>query len=207
MSGEKHRLRASLLPRLRSISAEQARRAGTGVVDRLRESACWQASAEVVLFASLPGEVDSGPIFEAARRDGRRTLLPRMLPGEGLEFLSFDAFEALEPGRYGVREPPAGIPARVHGPGTLILVPGVAFDRRGGRLGRGAGYYDRALAALRGGGGAPCVLGVAFSIQIVERVPMDRHDVFMDAVVTDEELWLVSGGCAGQPGDGSGVER
>ena len=193
MAREKQRLRASLLPKLRRVPVARARRAGSGVADRLRESAIWQACSEVVLFASLPGEVDSAPIFDAARRDGRRTLLPRMIPGEALEFVPFDDFEELAVGRYGVREPAAAIPARAPRDETLLLVPGVAFDRSGGRLGRGAGYYDRALAGLVSGGARPFVIGVAFRIQIVEEVPMGPDDVFLDGVVTDEDLWLTVG--------------
>ncbi len=203
MSREKQRLRASLLPRLRSIPVARATRAGSGVADRLRESAIWRVSTEVVLFASLPGEVDSAPIFEAARRDDRRTMLPRMLPSGALEFVPFDDFEGLAVGRYGVREPATPTPARTPRVGTLLLVPGVAFDRSGGRLGRGGGYYDRALARLARGGAGPFVVGVAFPIQIVERVPMGPHDVLLDGVVTDEELCLA----AGSPSGSSRVEQ
>jgi 5-formyltetrahydrofolate cyclo-ligase len=199
---EKQRLRASLLPTLRSIPAERARRAGSDVASRLQASAIWEACTEVVLFASLPGEVDTLPIFEAARRAGRRTLLPRMQPGGNLEFVPFDDFERLAAGRYGVREPAPVTPARVPCDGTLLLTPGVAFDRGGGRLGRGAGYYDRALAGLVRAGAGPILMGVAFSIQIVEQVPMGPHDIFLDGVVTDENLWLATGPRSGNPRDG-----
>lgn len=202
MAREKQRLRASLLSRLRSIPAERARRAGAGVAERLRASAIWLACSEVALFASLPGEVDTGPIFEAARRDGRRTLLPRMLSGKAIEFVPFDDFEGLTVGRYGVREPALATLARAPRAGTLVLAPGVAFDRSGGRLGRGAGYYDRALARLACGGARPFVMGVAFPIQIVEQVPMAPHDVFLDGVVTDEDLWIAAGARSGDPRDG-----
>lgn len=177
------------------------------MADRLRESAIWQACTEVVLFASLPGEVDTLPIFEAARRAGLRTLLPRMRPGGDLEFVAFDGFEGLAAGRYGVREPAPATPARVPRAGTLLLAPGVAFDRGGGRLGRGAGYYDRTLAGLARGGAGPFLMGVAFSIQIVEQVPMGPHDVSLDGVVTDEALWLAAGPRSGDPRDGRGMGK
>jgi len=193
MAREKQRLRAALLPKLRSIPAERARRAGSSVADRLRESAIWQACSEVVLFASLPGEVDSAPIFDAARREGRQTLLPRMIPGEALEFVPFGDFEELAPGRYGVKEPAVAIPARALRDDTLLLVPGVAFDRSGGRLGRGAGYYDRALSGLVRSGASPFVIGVGFRIQIIDQVPMGPRDAFLDGVVTDEGLSLAFG--------------
>lgn len=92
-----------------------------------------------------------------------------------------DRIEDLRPGRYGVEEPPADAPSEGLGPDVLVLVPGVAFDGRGGRLGRGRGIWDRALVARRGA----VVFGVGFELQFVEAVPQEEHDQLMDALVTE----------------------
>ena len=70
----------------------------------------------------------------------------------------------------------------------LVLVPGIAFDRFGGRVGKGAGYYDRALAPLDKQS-RPALLGLGFALQLTQRVPMTTHDVYLDAVVT-ESAWI-----------------
>jgi 5-formyltetrahydrofolate cyclo-ligase len=124
-----------------------------------------------------------------------------MVARETLEFVEVEAFEGLVRGRYGVLEPAAERPARSIRATGLVLAPGIAFDLRGGRLGRGAGYYDRALAPIGKRRDGPRFVGVAFDLQIVDRVPMQRHDVFMDAVVTESGLrWIQSGERMGETG-------
>jgi len=83
------------------------------------------------------------------------------------------------PGQFGIREPKAGCPEIPLERVGLVLVPGVAFDLRGGRLGRGRGFYDRLLAQVQG---TKC--GVAFDEQIVEAVPTGKLDVQMDFILT-----------------------
>jgi 5-formyltetrahydrofolate cyclo-ligase len=104
-----------------------------------------------------------------------------MLAARGMVFASCDRVESLVPGRYGVREPAASIPGEALGADVLILVPGVAFDLRGGRLGRGGGVWDRALVETHG---AP-VFGVGYDLQIVDRVPGEAHDRPVDALLTE----------------------
>jgi len=83
-----------------------------------------------------------------------------------------------------VPEPPAAAPAEALGPDTLVLVPGVAFDAEGGRLGRGGGAWDRALADSRGA----VIFGVGYEMQVVERVPREAHDRPMQALVTEAAI-------------------
>jgi len=98
-----------------------------------------------------------------------------------MSFGSVDRVESLVPGRYGVREPPATSPIEMLGPDVLVLVPGVAFDESGGRLGRGAGLWDRALADARGA----VIFGVGYELQIIDTVPRDEHDRPVDALLTE----------------------
>ena len=92
-----------------------------------------------------------------------------------------DRVESLVPGRYGVREPPATAPLETLGPDVLALVPGVAFDTGGGRLGRGAGLWDRALTDVRGA----VIFGVGYELQIIDTVPRGAHDRPIDALLTE----------------------
>lgn len=147
---------------------------------------------ELAAYSSLPGEVDSKSFFELAHSAGKRLLLPRIL-GDDLEFVRVSEGEELVPGRYGIDEPRPERSARRIDPAAIVLVPGIAFDFEGGRLGRGAGYYDRALASIRLVSEETIFVGVGFQSQIVERVPMDPHDVRMDGVLTEESLvWVAT---------------
>ena len=89
----------------------------------------------------------------------------------------------LSPGRFGILEPSAEAPVPSGG-WNIIIVPGVAFDRNGGRLGRGRGYYDRFLAQHR----EVFRAGVCFDEQVIASVPCESHDLRMDALVTPSEI-------------------
>jgi 5-formyltetrahydrofolate cyclo-ligase len=188
-ASEKRRLRAELSSLLHDLPEDAPKRAGLCIARLLGRRADWVAAAEIGLFASLTHEVDTGPILEMAWSAGKRVLLPRMVGGSDLEFVPVEDLASLVVRRHGVREPAPGRPGRSFRPGAMLFVPGVAFDRRGGRLGRGAGYYDRALARIARGAARPRFVGVGFDVQIVDRVPMTEFDVFMDAVVTESE-WI-----------------
>ena len=158
---------------------------------RLSAEACRHAAghdafaraAAVLLFDPLPDEIDARPLLVAALGAGKRVALPRVDWDAGTMRaveVSGPDFDA-ETRRHGVREPGEGTvidPADL----GLILVPGLAFDAAGHRLGRGKGFYDRFLTdAPR----AAHRLGLAFAFQILDRVPAEAHDRRVDAIVTE----------------------
>jgi 5-formyltetrahydrofolate cyclo-ligase len=137
----------------------------------------------LLLFASTAEEPDTDRIADEARRRGIAVLYPRCLPERALALHAVAAPGALRAGRYGIREPDGdACPVTDVGEVDAALIPGVAFDRAGGRLGRGAGYYDRLLASP---GWRAFRCGVFFAGQEVARVPVDPWDVRLDAVVTE----------------------
>jgi 5-formyltetrahydrofolate cyclo-ligase len=174
-----------------SFSAEQALSAGEAILDELSAWSGWSTASVVVVFATLPGEVDTRPLIQLVLREGKRLVFPRMVSGSTLEFAVVEDPESLRPGRYGVLEPDRENPTLSIGGDAVVCLPGLAFDRAGGRLGRGAGYYDRALAVSERRRGRPRMIGVGFARQIVESVPMGSLDVRMDAVVTEAGLFQV----------------
>lgn len=136
----------------------------------------------VALFASLPDEIPTAPIFEALRRAGRIPLLPRLRGDGALEFAPVACAETLRRGPVGVLEPPASAPAAALGPGDLALVPGLGFDRAGRRLGRGGGGYDRTFPV---GAPAPLLVGLSFALQQREAIPVEAHDRPMDLLLSE----------------------
>jgi 5-formyltetrahydrofolate cyclo-ligase len=181
LATRKVRLRESLSARRRAVPPHVARQAGAAVVARVESLSAFAAAGSVSLYAALPDEVPSRPLFEATRRRGKTALFPRV-EGDCLVFAALERWEDLRAGRYGVPEPPAAAPSV--GFGDLVLVPGVAFDRRGHRLGRGGGYYDRTFGEEVGRG--VVLIGVGYAFQLVAEVPHGLGDRRLDGVVTDE---------------------
>jgi 5-formyltetrahydrofolate cyclo-ligase len=184
LAARKRALRQQCVGRLRARPPTEAEaRAATRLVAATPE---FRGATRIALYAALRDELSTRPLEAAARADGKRVALPRILPGGRLELVWVDSFEELRPGRYGVPEPPDGGTTVSLAELDVVIVPGVAFDREGGRLGRGGGYYDRALAARVGR--RPFVVGFAQSTQVVDRVPREEFDQPVDAVVTEREL-------------------
>jgi 5-formyltetrahydrofolate cyclo-ligase len=183
----KVRLRASLRASGRAVAPDRANRSGRMIRSHLEAWADFARVSEVVAYAALGDEVDVSPVCELARDHRKPVLLPR-IANEDLEFAAVDADEELLSGRLGIREPPASCPARRLADGAIVLVPGLAFDRAGGRLGRGAGYYDRALARIAASTARAIFVGIGFPAQVIERVPMARHDVKMHGILTEQAL-------------------
>jgi len=148
---------------------------------RLKQQAVWRDSHLILSFAPLPEEIDIWPLLPEALSAGKKVALPRFDSATNayvacrVENLDRD----LVSGKFGIREPGAHCPRISAAARDLILVPGVAFDLNGHRLGRGKGFYDQLLASLRGG---KC--GVSFDQQVVREIPVESHDVRLDCLLT-----------------------
>lgn len=181
----KRRLRRELSARRRGLNPELTREAGRAAALRVAGCQAFRVARAVALYAALDDELPTRPCFEALRTAGRRALLPRQRPDGALDFCAVERWEELAPGRYGVLEPGVGAPVVRPGEGDLVLVPGVAFDPAGNRLGRGAGFYD---ATFPPGTGGPLLYGFGFEFQVVEAVPHGAGDRRLDAIVTDRSF-------------------
>ncbi len=179
----KSRLRRELGARRRRIPAGDLAGAGGVACGHLAATAEFRRARHVVLYAARVGEVDPRPLEAHAGASGAATYYP-CVEGEQLAFRRA-AFAELKPGRFGVPEPARAAP--LLDPATddiVVIVPGLAFDRRGGRLGTGRGYYDRALPALPGA----LRVGLALQAFVVDRIPTEPWDVPVHAIVTERGL-------------------
>lgn len=167
------------------MTPDRAARAGEAVRALLETWGPFRGANRVALYAALADELPTRPCFEALAASGRTALLPRVDSDGALGFRAVARWEDLQPGRYGVLTPPANAERVEPAAGDLVLVPGLAFDLRGMRLGRGGGHYDRAFAVEAA---RPLLCGVAYDFQLIESVPHGSHDRRMDAIVTERGL-------------------
>jgi 5-formyltetrahydrofolate cyclo-ligase len=178
---DKDNLRQEIRTRLKGMTSQLRDEASLKICARLQQQAPWQSAGPILFFAPLPTEPDIWPLLGEALLSGKTVALPRFSAQTQsyvagvVENLETD----LQSGQFGIREP--GLSCREISLSRLdlVLVPGVAFDARGGRLGRGKGFYDRLLAAVNG---TKC--GVAFDEQIVDAVPVGPLDVRVNCIMT-----------------------
>lgn len=184
----KQRMRASARAARRALEPELRRAASEAICRHLLALPRLVEAAVVLGYAASSEEPDPSGALTALLEQGAAVLLPRV-EGEQLEIVAIEDLVALAPGYLGIPEP-TGPAVEVFPPidtaSLAVLVPGVAFDPRGGRLGQGGGHYDRLLALLDGATAAPVLIGVAFTTQLVQEVPRARHDHGVHLVVTED---------------------
>ena len=167
---DKRRIRRGMEPRRARLTPDEIARLSAAACDRVVALAAFAAARHVVVYLPIGGEMDSTAIADRALADGKRVYHPKG--------------GSRTPGFVLAGAPDAGSGPPIPSPDVLFVVPGVAFDLRGARLGRGSGWYDRALAAHPGG----VRVGLAYDFQLVPVLPEAPWDVRMDAVATDVRL-------------------
>ncbi|MHB1324339.1 MAG: 5-formyltetrahydrofolate cyclo-ligase [Coriobacteriia bacterium] len=165
----------------RAISPEMREAAAHAIADRVLALPEMRDVRAVLVYGASPEEADPGPLEAALRADGVRIAYPRVAGVQGLALHWVDDHAQLVTGSFGLRQP-TETAERAHAEDIdAIIVPGVAFDARCGRLGYGRGYFD---ALLSGSCQTIPTIGIAFDEQIVDEVPCDEGDWRLSAVVT-----------------------
>ncbi|MBO5706032.1 MAG: 5-formyltetrahydrofolate cyclo-ligase [Bacteroidaceae bacterium] len=160
-------------------SSEWMKEKSSEICSRLVADGLWRAAGTVLLYHPLPGEVDTTMLLDKAVLMGKRVLLPKV-EGDELELRIYTP-DSLQSGAYGIMEPSGEVfPVDSYHEIDLAVIPGVAFDRHGARLGRGKGYYDRLLPLMRN----TYRIGICFPFQLLEHLPSEPHDVLMNEVLS-----------------------
>jgi 5-formyltetrahydrofolate cyclo-ligase len=177
----KRELRRSIRARLEAMTPEQRAIASGQACALLEGQAVWKKAELIFFYAPLPEEMDIWPLLRDSLAAGKTAALPRFdaATGHYVACQITDLAKDVSAGQFGIREPGGHCIAVPPNRLDLILVPGVAFDTHGRRLGRGKGFYDQLLAHV---GGTTC--GVAFDEQIVEAIPVEPHDVHLSCILT-----------------------
>jgi 5-formyltetrahydrofolate cyclo-ligase len=185
-------LRQSSRARRAALGVRTRRDASRAICRRLRASLLFRSSRHIAFYWPLGDEVDLRELLGGALRDGKCCYLPVMRSDGRLRFARYRAGSMLQSGTHGIMQPRLlrreQLPPRLL---TLVLVPMLAFDRNGTRLGAGGGFYDRTFAFKRGHpSGSPRLAGIAFACQEVDALPREAWDVPLSCVVTEKELIL-----------------
>jgi len=173
----------------RAVNPAQRRHAATAVAAHVASTHWLAPGKRIGLYASMPQELGTGPLMELAQRRGCTVYLPRIthFRSRAMRFVPMGA--GTRQHDFGMQEPEgdAWLSARFL---DTIFCAGVGFDRRGARVGHGAGFYDRALAfrRTRTHWHGPRLVGLCYSFQVVPHVPVTAHDVFMDLIVTEKGI-------------------
>jgi len=189
VDGDKRALRALVTERLAEAGEASRRQWSERISERLRSWPPTRDAALPMVYLSTPDEVGIDPYIEDRLDRGRPVCGPRVdwatwaMRARMIE----DLDSGVEVTRYGIREPVAGSAEADPGAIDVIIVPGVAFDACGHRVGRGAGCYDRFLARNDLMEGVLAV-GVCFEAQLVEAVPAEAHDQRLSAIVTERRI-------------------
>jgi 5-formyltetrahydrofolate cyclo-ligase len=180
----KQKLRQKMLARRKGLSASDARASGLVIQKTLVASELFRSARVIGLYAPIQNEVDTDEVFFEALKCAKTVLYPAVC-GERLEFRRVLARDGLRKGAFGIPEP--DMPCEAHEPceADFIVIPGIAFDVTGKRIGYGKGYYDRTLHHLEGKGK---LVGFCYDFQLVEAVAGEPHDVMMDLLITDKRV-------------------
>lgn len=177
MSGKKT-LRALIKKQIAAHTAEERKSLSACVIARLEQHPKFRAARTVLFFYSMPDEVCTHEVIERYAKE--KTLLLPVVVGEELELRQYQGKESMRQGAFRIAEPQGEAYTSFHDI-DLIIVPGLAFDAKCHRLGRGRGYYDRLLANPELS--EAYKLAICFPFQLVENVPVEAHDLAVNEVL------------------------
>ena len=189
MRSKKGDIRRRMLELREQLGNGEVRQAGEAVTLRLTRTDFYQKANCLSCYVSVKNEVDTHTLIRFAIDDGKRVAVPVLTSQKGqMIHREVDSLENLEPNPLGLLEPSEGAGAPVLPEAfDLIVVPVVAFDRKGYRIGFGGGYYDRFLA-----GTSALKVGLAYDFQRLDEVPSGPHDQRLDRVLTETKTYTFS---------------
>ena len=180
----KKSLRRVMLARRSALSPGEWASLSREVQQRFLTSELFARVGVIALYAPVKREVDTSVVMRTALGLGKKVLFPVVAEGT-LLFREITGDHDLVTGTFGIAEPRQECPERLPEEAGCIVVPGVAFDRCGRRIGYGKGYYDRTLHRLEGTGR---LVGFGFDFQLVEEIFGEPHDVALDLIITERQL-------------------
>ena len=183
MSSVKDILRREALNRRAALTEEERAQKSDAAIEHLMQTAVFQTAGTVAIYLPLKTELALDSLLKAATDPAQRFVAPRTLADNQMSFHEVTEYSTLERGFGNIMEPSMTSPVVESEDIDLFLVPLAACDQRGNRLGFGGGFYDRALVNQHG-----FKLGVGFSVQLVEHIEREAHDVTLDGFVSEDGI-------------------
>ena len=175
---DKKALRAEIRAKKRALTEEQIVRYSEELAQKLFAHPLYQAAKSIYGYMSYNQEVRTMPILRQAQADGKRVAVPKVYGETDMRFLWLDDPSRIAPGAFGIPEPVDDGP-EADDPAALVLMPGLAFDPQGHRLGYGGGFYDRFLAAE-----PHPTIALCYAFQLLPQLETEAHDIPVDAVLS-----------------------
>lgn len=176
MMNDKQEIRARVKVRKGLLTDVERRMAAAKVFEALEHSAAFVVAERILMYHSLPDELPTVEFID--KWSGKKQIFLPRVNGVNLELLPYDR-SRMHIGAFQIEEPDGEDPVPVEQM-ELIVVPGVAFDRRGNRVGRGKGFYDRLLQETKA-----TTIGIGFDFQLFDEVPAEPHDAPLDCIITE----------------------
>jgi len=180
---EKAELRKQWMAREAGLAENYMAESNAGIIRNLFSLEEFQKAENVLFFYSIWSEPDTHEMINRAFDLGKTVALPKTYPKGVMAARKIMGFNELTPSRFGIPEPAESAPVIGSEELDFIVVPAIAFDRDGYRLGHGAGYYDRYLSSTRA-----FTCGVAREKMLVPRVPREKHDIRVSCIVTETNI-------------------
>ncbi len=182
----KRQLRAKIRTERLALSREACAAGDHAIAKEILSSDAYRMADTLFLYSAVQNEVDLTEVAEAALADGKMVAYPRVAGGGIMHFHRICALDELALSSFYIPAPSADAPRVTPTSRTLILIPALAFDRDGNRLGQGGGYYDRYLADFPG-----AKIGIARDAWLVPTLPHEVHDVRVDMIITEKQNYKV----------------
>lgn len=187
---DKKILRKEILEKRNNINSVEKREMDKKILDQFYESKYYKEAEKIFIYISYDSEINTKVIINKALKDKKRIYVPRTeFKTRNMDAVEITTLDNLVESKYGILEPKIEEPHIDPNEFDLIVVPGVAFDRNGGRMGYGAGFYDRYFKKINKENVDRIVkLALAYELQILDKVPMDAQDVPVDYIITENEF-------------------
>ena len=187
---DKQSLREIITERRKLITETEAKAAGEAIISLLSGEVFWREASSVFCFLSVGGEPDTSPIIGMALAEKKTVCAPRTSPNRVMEAVPVtDLCIEGWPLSFGIPEPPASYPAADPAGLDLVIVPSLAVDRFGNRLGHGGGYYDRFIARFNNAPKRPLFAAIQFAEFVhSEELPYEDYDMRVDMILTEKEI-------------------
>lgn len=190
ISNKKKEIRKDILKVRRNMDIDKKNSYDRLIEDSFFKSRFYKDAKNIFIYISYDSEINTKNIINRAIKDGKNIFVPRTeFTTKLMNAVKINNFENLIERRYGILEPKKEEPFIDPNNLDLIVVPGVAFDKDGGRIGYGAGYYDRYFKRINTENWSRITkLALIYDFQLIDKVPIDEEDVLIDAVLTEKQF-------------------